>query len=157
MRPLSHSVMKVTSQNFSRKYIAIGRIVDAWADIVGKDLAMKAQPARLQYRGKAKNRGEKPEATLEIACSSADATMLHYQKDLILERINQIFGDRWITAVKFVQTPMNSDSSFRKPKVKKRTLTGKDNDYLNDTLASIGDDAIKQRLESLGKEILMES
>ncbi len=156
MRPLSHAVMKVTSQNFSRKYIAIGRIVDSWSDIVGKDFALKAQPARIQYRNRAKGSGEKPDAILEIGCSSADATMLHYQKDLILERINRIFGDQWITGIKFVPVAVNTDSGFRKSKIKKRPLTGKDTDYLNETLASIGDEAIKQRLESLGKEILME-
>jgi len=108
MRPLSDSVTKVTGKTFSRKYVALGRVISHWTDIVGKDFASKAQPVKIQYRYKKKTaqksnaKKEKPQATLEIATSSADATIMHYQKDVILERINQIFGDAWITAIRFV-------------------------------------------------------
>lgn len=39
-------------------------------------------------------------ATLEIAASSADATLIHYQKGLILERLKTLLGSDMITDIK---------------------------------------------------------
>ena len=104
LKLISDAVPKVTSKTFSRKYIALGRIVTHWEDIIGKEIADKAQPVKIHYR-KAKDKQKKAEATLEVAVTSADAALLHYQKDVILERINQIFGDRWVTDLKFSHIP----------------------------------------------------
>ncbi|MBX2833473.1 MAG: DUF721 domain-containing protein [Micavibrio sp.] len=137
---------------FERKYIALGRIINHWETIVGAKMAHKAQPIKLNYR-KGPVKG-KPTATLEIAASSADATLLHYQKDLILERINQVFGERWISAIKFVQVPVNAQDLKRKKmpppltEVEKKSLSG--------TLNCVEDQDIKMRLESLGRSILMD-
>jgi hypothetical protein len=114
MRPVSEAAARIADISFSRKYIALGRIVSHWGEIVGAQLAHKAQPVKINYRKK--DRGQKPDACLDIAVSSADATLLHYQKDLILERINQIFGERWITAIRFVHAPANTDAAFRRKK-----------------------------------------
>ncbi len=153
MRQLSEATSRITGRNFSRKYVALGRIVNAWSDIVGKDLAGKAQPIKINYR-KAKERGTQPQPSPALPASTADATLLHYQKDLILERINQIFGDRWITAIRFVNVPANTAPKKRK-KVKK-PLTDKEQNHLHDMLDNVPDSDIKSRLERLGKAVLME-
>jgi len=155
MRPLSDSVTKVTGKTFSRKYVALGRVISHWTDIVGKDFASKAQPVKIQYRYKKKTaqksnaKKEKPQATLEIATSSADATIMHYQKDVILERINQIFGDAWITAIRFVTTPANSAPRPRSMK-KAMPLSADKKNYLSGALSDIQDEEMKARLEKLG-------
>lgn len=152
MRPLSESTARIAGQNFERKFIALGRIVSHWTDIVGEDLSQKACPVKIIYHKKP--RGSKPDAVLEIACSSAEATLLHYQKDLILERINQIFGERWITAVRFVQNPANNPSSLRK---KMQTpLTQREKHTLSSLLSSVEDQDVRARLENLGQAIIME-
>ncbi len=152
MRPISEATSRVTSKNFSRKYISIGRIVKHWEEIIGADLARKAQPLKLHYQKRLKN--QKPSATLDIATTSADATLLHYQKDLILERINQIFGERWITGIRFIAVPANiSAKKGRKPQT---PLTEGQKNHLSTMLDNIEDTDIRYKLENLGQAILME-
>ncbi len=154
MRPVSEATAKVTNSVFGRKYIALGRIVSQWSDIVGPDLASKVQPCALKYRNY-KVRPKNPEATLEIATSSAYATKLHYQKDLILERINQIFGEKWITAIRFVNVPANV---AERPKIKKTSILSSDEKkYIAETLDYITDNEVRNRLENFGEALFLDN
>ena len=151
LKLLSSTLPKVTSKTFTRKYIALGRIVTHWEDIIGKETADKAQPVKIHYR-KAKQKGKKSEATLDIAVTSADAAVLHYQKDVILERINQIFGERWITDIKFKHVPVDKPRTSI-PK-KRRTIEPEDEKNLSVMLENIEDPDIKSRLRHLGTSLL---
>lgn len=151
LKPISDSVSKLTKETFSRKFVSLARILTQWDDVVGADMAGKCQPVKLHYR-KPKSANEKPQATLDIAVSSADATVLHYQKDLILERINQLFGDKWVTGVKFVHIPFNSKKTENAPKP--RLPSEEDIMNLKTSLDYIDDEDIKKRLERLGQGIL---
>ncbi len=153
MRPLSESTARVAGKSFERKFIALGRIVKHWPEIVGEALSEKAQPVKIHYRKKDKQ--QKPDALLEVATSSADATLLHYQKDLILERMNQIFGERWITGIRFVNIPANSGGIKRKKA--REPLTNQKKKHLCDMLETVEDPEVKTRLERLGEAILTES
>lgn len=144
MRPLSEATSRVSSKNFDKKYIALGRIVNQWADIVGSDFADKAQPVKLNYRKKK----DKKIVTLDIATSASYSTILSYQKDLILQRISQIFGDNFITDIKFVastlpQTPLNS-------KKQNAPLTKAQKNDLSKLLEGIDDEEFREKLESFG-------
>ena len=150
MRPLSESTARVSGQCFERKYIALGRVVKHWREIVGESLADKAAPIKIHYRKKPN--GQKPEASLDIAVSSADATLLHYQKGLILERINNIFGERWINAIRFVSVPANT-TPIKSKKIKV-PLTLNEKKTLSGMLAVVEDADIQGRLQSLGEAIL---
>jgi len=153
-KQLSYAVSKVTRKSCSKKFISLGRILTHWDQIMGEEMAQYAQPVKIQYR-KPKNRREKPSATLEIAAASAQATLLHYQIDLILERINRIFGERWITAIKFVHIPANSSKkpSFRNQKPR---LSLQEKAELNTWLENISDPEMRLRLESLGQAMLVD-
>jgi hypothetical protein len=149
MRPISEATARIAGKSFSRKFVALGRILTHWQDIVGEELACKAQPMELHYR---KHKDQKS-ATLDIATSSSDATLLHYRKDLILERINQIFGERWITAIRFIHAPVNGPvKTAPKPP---SPLTEGEKNHLCGMLQSIGDIDIRGKLEGLGKAVLM--
>ncbi len=150
MRRLSDATAKIAGKSFERKYIALGRIVKHWEDIVGPKLADKAQPIKIHYR-KQKNQ-QKPLTTLEIATSSADATAMHYQKGLILERINQLFGEQWISAIRFVSIPSNAP--IKRLKKRKAPLTQDQKKTLSDTVLSVEDEDMRQRLQQFGEHIL---
>ncbi len=152
MRPISEATARVTGQSFSRKYISLGRVVSAWREIVGEKLATKAQPIKINYRKREKSGN--PVVILDIAASSADATLLHYQKDLILERINRIFGDNWVTAIRFVAAAVNKPSE--KPKKTRNPLTEDEKNHLSGMLESCPDPDLKTRLETLGQAIYTE-
>lgn len=147
-RLISEAIPRVAGQAFSKKYIMLGRLVTRWAEVVGEDLADKTQPVKIRYY---KKRGqEKPDTSLDIAASTADATLLHYRKDLILERINLIFGDRWIKAIRFV--PMAANAPL--PKIqKKKILTEQDSNRIAGMLDGIDDPEMQERLKSLGEAV----
>ncbi len=140
----------------------IGRLVTHWEDIVGADMARKAQPVKIRYfrgskDGETSGQKKKASASLDIACSSADATVLHYRKDLILERINRIFGDSWITSIRFVPVADNHDADKRgatKTKKRLKNLTLQDKKHLSDVLDRIDDPGLQERLQNLGEAIL---
>lgn len=152
MRPISEATARVSGQSFSRKYVSLGRILSSWKEIVGEKLAGKAQPVKINYRKREK--GGNPVAILDIAASSADSTLLHYQKDLILERINQIFGDKWVTAIRFVATPVSSKGKTAKKS--RIPLTEDEKSHLSGMLESLADPDLKAKLETLGTAIITE-
>ena len=150
MRPLSESTARIASKNFSRKYIALGRILKQWSDIMGSEFADKAQPLKINYRKATKNK--KATATLDIATSSSYATILPYQKGVIMERINRLFGDNWITDIRFVASEISETPLLKKKIVS--PLTKGEKSYLSETLNQIDDPEFKEKLESLGKALL---
>lgn len=155
LRLLSESIPGVTGKVFSRKYIMLGRLVTRWQDIVGPDLACKTQPVKIRYI-KSRKKDVKATASLDIGCSSADATLLHYQKDLILERINQIFGDRWITAIRFVPVAANApDGGWKRP-LPPKPLTTEQKELLSSVLENVKDPDLMAKLKSLGSAILQD-
>ncbi len=152
MKPVSRSVPGLLGKVFQRKYIALGRIVTNWREIVGPEVSGRAQPAKINYH-KSKNPKEKPLATLEIAASSADSAALVYQKDLILQKLEMFFGDKWITDIKFIHVEPKAP---QKPPKRTKSLTEDEKNYLSQVLEGVEDPDIKERLASLGQSILQE-
>ncbi|MBU0859859.1 MAG: DUF721 domain-containing protein [Alphaproteobacteria bacterium] len=155
-RLISESVPRVAGQAFGRKYIMLGRLVTHWPDIVGEDMAALVQPIALKYRsGKKKDAkaGDKPtEFTLEIATDNAAAMVMRYRTDLILARINQIFGADWITAIRFVPkaTDGQRNNRFAKPP---KPLTPDQKQSLSNMLKDVPDPELQERLQRLGSAI----
>lgn len=92
---LSRPIRQVTGKTFARKFITLGKVITFWPEIVGANLATKTYPIGMKVRktGAANKTARKLEAILEVAASGADATLLHYQKALILERLRNMLGD----------------------------------------------------------------
>ncbi len=153
MKPVSRSVPALIGKMFERKYIALGRIVTNWTEIMGPELALRATPAKIKFF-KPKSEKEKPYATLEIATTSADAAVLIYRKEYILQRLEIFFGDRWITDIKFTHLEVKTPP---KPPKRTKTLTEDEKNYLSQVLEDVEDADIKERLASLGQSILQES
>jgi hypothetical protein len=130
----------------------IGRIVTQWEDIVGSDMAAKSMPGKLKYRSK--KGSKKPEFALEIEVSSADATILSYRIDLILARLNQIFGEGVITAIRFI--PQTANSQLPKTKKRKTPLSQEKKDYIHDIVEEVEDPEMQERLKNLGIAILQD-
>ncbi len=148
---VSENVPKLTGKVFSRKYISLGRVVSYWPEIIGREMAERACPVKINYR-KPKKKTARPEATLEIAASSADAAVMQYQTGVILERINQIFKDRWITSIRFVHLPANRAGN--KKELKRISLDHEKQAFLGSMLDEVSDPEIKERLGSLGAHVI---
>ena len=57
MRPLSEATSRISRKTFTRKFIALGRLLDQWDEVMGAQFASLAQPVKLNYRKK--GRGQK--------------------------------------------------------------------------------------------------
>lgn len=155
LRLLSDAVPRVTDKLFARKYIALGRIVTHWPDIIGADMSARAQPMKIHYRKAKTDKGgkkEKAKAILEIGAPSADCAVLQMQKGLILERINQVFGDAWVVDIKFCHVAPPAKTAPKRRK--KAALNEEDQKYLAEMLEEVTDPDIKQRLSSFGNAFL---
>ncbi len=147
LKLISNAIPKVTDKTFKRKYIALGRIVTQWRDIVGDNMADHAQPLKIHYR-KPKRKGDRATATLDVATSSAQASLLVMQKGVILEKINHIFADSLITDIKFVhQTTHKPQTKVKKAAI----LSDEQKNSLSDMLDNIEDSELKARLASMGE------
>ena len=152
-RILSNSVSKVTDKTFKRKYIALGRIVTHWPQIIGQKMAMSAQPKKIHYR-KARRKGDPAIITLDVATSSANASLLIMQKGVLIEKINHIFGEQMITDIRFVHQPSNSPSeSYTKPK---KPLSEQEKSALSQKLNHIEDNAVRERLMKFGAAFMQD-
>ncbi len=152
LKLVSTAVPKVTKKTFKRKYIALGRIVTQWGDIMGEKMAAHAQPLKIHYR-KAKRKGDRPTARLDIAASSAYSSLLIMQKGVILEKINHIFGEQLVTDIKFVHQVTNRKE--KPPKITK-PLTEVEKNSLSGMLDGIEDNELKQRLASMGEALMQD-
>ncbi|MCB1681273.1 MAG: DUF721 domain-containing protein [Rhodospirillales bacterium] len=152
MRPLSEPVSRISGKTFSRKYIALGRILSEWERIIGPEFADKAIPVKLNYRKNSKS--GKNMASLDIATSESLSITLHYRKDLIRERINGVFGQGWIEDIRFVPVPGKNTKTLEKSK---RLLTEDEKKFLSGMLEALEDQELKAKLEDLGREILKRS
>lgn len=97
-------VRGVTGKTFARKFITLGKVINYWAEAVGPELAAKSYPIGMSVRKTRKKDKNDRElvATLEIATSSADATLIHYQKKMILERLSLLLGASMIEDIKII-------------------------------------------------------
>jgi hypothetical protein len=152
MRLLSEATSRVASENFSRKFVSLGRIVKSWDEIMGAKFAQKALPKRIVYR-KPTGKRENPDAILEIVANPADATVLHYQTEVILQRMEHVFGERWITGIKFVPQTACFNSKANAKKVRP-LLTQEQKNHLSKMLDGVCDPDIQNRLLALGEGIL---
>lgn len=108
---VSRTIRDVTGKTFARKFITLGKVIQYWAEAVGPDIAAKAYPVGMSVRknpktGKEKKTGTMPNrdlvATLELAASSSEATLIHYQKKIILDRLALLIGADMIVDLKIV-------------------------------------------------------
>ncbi len=153
-RLVSNSIPVVADKTFSKKHLMLGRLLTDWESIVGSDLAARTQPARLRY-SKPRDKSQKATATLDIAAPTAEAAQLHYRKDLILERINRLFGAGWISAIRFV--PQEAVEQDRKrPTPRPTPLTPQQKTYLSSVTDGIADPDLRSTLETMGKALLQD-
>lgn len=150
LKLVSTAVPNVTNKTFKRKYIALGKIVTQWRDIMGEKMAAHAQPLKIHYR-KPKRKGDKATATLDIATSSAYASVLTMQKGVLLEKINHIFGEGVVTDIRFVHQTLETKE---RPRKKTKSLTLQEKNSLSSMLDNIEDSELKERLNAMGEALL---
>lgn len=157
----ARSVAKVI-RPLSKKFgPSAGRLAANWGEIVGAKYARMSRPLRLQ--------GSKDGSTLIIAARGPAATLLQADGARIISAVNTYLGQGQVVRMKVVQgqisapvKPTTVNNAGLKsagknnrvaPPVPKRGLTPSESDKLQKGLADIGDDALRQALEKLGRGV----
>jgi len=153
LKRIAGALPKVTDKAFQRKFVALGKLVTRWQDIMGAEWASQAQPLKIRYR-KPRRKGDPAEAILDIGACSAQASLMVMRKGLILARINHIFGETLVTDIRFVHQAPEAPHRHKAPP--ERTLNVRQKKSLSDMLNHIEDEEIKNRLLSMGTALLKE-
>jgi hypothetical protein len=148
LKHLSQSLNKVTRHICERKYIKMGRILTHWDDIVGADISTRCYPVKIRNQ---RRNGTYSTSVLDIATSSAQAMILSYRKELILQRINLLFGEELVTDLRFLHKDSGHQNVPPSPVFtpENRALSIEQQDCLKKMIETVDDDGLKQRIESL--------
>lgn len=152
LKHLSKYISKVSGKTFERKFVTLGRLLNHWDLIVGKELAGSTTPIKITYRKKGKDK----KLGLIIATDSSQAMLLHYRKELIMQKINQILGDTTISEVRFVDRE-SSRPACNNTQKKVKSLTQSQEKDLSETLDNINDDDLKKTLERFGQSLMIDA
>ena len=153
--PLSKSLGSLSKPLFQRKYIKLGRVYQYWTEIIGEKYATRAMPVGLKIRyGKSRTKEKKMEAVLTILTDSGTAMTLTYQKDLILARIEHIFGKKMIEDIKIIQGKVIRPDIIPSPAP---PLPYADQQKLNTMLDQVDDPVLHARLEEFATSLYQSS
>lgn len=150
-RPLSDLVPKLTKDILGKKSPDFGKMLLAWPNIVGAEMASKTMPLDLKFPRTAG--GKKGPATLHLAVQSACALEISYQKSLLIEKLNGFLGCAAIKDIKIVQqTNIMTGKTTSSPPL--RPLTLQETQLLDEILAGTQENDLQTALKNLGKAII---
>lgn len=123
------------------------QIFHQWRAIVGEQLAGVSCPMRLSRQGASKMGG----STLKVRVLGAAALEFEHMSPQILERINRFYGYKAVARISLEQGPL----PLRKKQVqhRPRKLSKREVAEIEESTKGIGDDELRQSLQSLGKAI----
>ena len=146
----------VTENALGKKGMLYGKLLMSWASIIGADKAKIAVPIKVSFYGAGDNKGKKTGATLTVAASSAQATLLHHEAPLWIEKINLFFGYPAIEKIKIVHTSDKDKSELsprRSTRVRERRLNSSQKDALKQLVDDITDEDLKNVLLKYGESL----
>ncbi len=107
----------------------------AWTDAVGSAIAGKTAPSKLIG------------TTLYCIVSSAPwMAELTYQKPAIIAKLNELLGVEAVSEIVFKPGKVNEQAP-KTTKAKRRELTEKDRDFIEQTVKPVKDEALRERIK----------
>jgi hypothetical protein len=103
-RPLGALVGRTIDDAFKKQGFASREVVTRWAQIVGPEVAVHAQPMKMQWP-RALNDEQAP-ATLVLRVEGPAAIEIQHQAALIVERVNRFFGWQAVERISLRQAPL---------------------------------------------------
>lgn len=149
--PLSELVGGVIAPVTARRGIATADLVAAWPEIVGSPHADYTAPEKIVWPRHSD--GDGPAAgVLVLKVDGPRAIFVQHDLPQIVERVNAFLGYRAIGRARIIQSPVGARSS----KVERQappSLAPHDEQALEDEIAGVDDDRLKQALARLGRGV----
>ena len=144
-KPLSVLLGDVFSDVYARQGFAARELVMRWADIAGPEIAVHAEPLKIQWPRPVEGQPQEP-ATLVLRVEGPMALEIQHSADVILQRVNRFFGWSAVGRLALRQAPLsrrNRPKPSRKPDPDavarvEETLTAVEDGDLRAALARLG-------------------
>lgn len=146
-RSLSALAGPIARKALGKRFAALGALLENWPNIVGADLAHRAQPDKLDFP-----HGERQGGVLTIRAASADALELQHETPRILERLNGHFGYRAIDRIKLIQAPLNRPES--KSAKRSKPVSPEESAVIAIALSTVENPSLRHHLEQMAEALL---
>ncbi len=136
------------SAAYAKQGFAARELVTRWAEIAGPEIALHAEPLKMQWPRPVEGQPQEP-ATLVLKVEGPMALEIQHSSDVILERVNRFFGWHAVGKLALRQGPLSRRPRRRRPPPPDPTTVAK----VAESLSAIEDDALRDALARLGAAI----
>src|ERR1700760_3909723 len=105
-KPLSVMLGDVLSAAYAKQGFAARELVIRWAEIAGAEIALHAEPLKIQWPRPADGQPQEP-ATLVLRVEGPMALEIQHSSDVILQRVNRFFGWHAVGRLALRQAPLS--------------------------------------------------
>jgi hypothetical protein len=156
-RPLADLVDACLAPALRAQGFAAADVIMAWPDIVGERLAAFTQPMKIEWKRKGASLeidGRPEPAILVIRVESAFALEMQHLAPQVIERVNAHYGWRCVGKLVLKQGPVRRLPERRRPE---RVLSDPERLRVDEALAPIAEDRLKEALSRLGRAVLTDA
>ena len=128
-------------------------IISNWSSIVGKEMADKTYPLKINFTKNNRDNGN-----LHLATSSgAYALEIQHREKIILERINSYFGYKAVAKITIMQDVGSMDYKSDEDETPEIELTKEEENSIKEEVKDIKNEDLKNVLENLGAKLIKKS
>lgn len=146
-RPLADLAASLLNDSFKKQGFASKELVTSWPEIVGADIAICAEPLKIQWPRGLEGEAQQP-GTLVLRVEGPAAIEIQHLTGVILERVNRFFGWQAVGRIAIRQAPVS-----RPRKKELRKIDPKSVEKVEEHLGMIEDDGLRHALGRLGAAI----
>lgn len=146
-RPLADLAAGLLNDSFRRQGFASRELVTSWPEIVGADIALCAEPLKIQWPRGADGEPQQP-GTLVLRVEGPAAVEIQHLSGVILERVNRFFGWQAVGRLAIRQAPVSRPRKKDFRKIDPNSIGS-----VEEGLGEIQDDALRHALGRLGAAI----
>lgn len=146
-RPLADLAAGLLNDSFAKQGFASKELVISWPEIVGADVALCAEPLKIQWPRGAPGEAQQP-GTLVLRVEGPAAIEIQHLSGVILERVNRFFGWQAVGRIAIRQAPV-----ARRQKKELRKIDPEKAEQVEKSLGMIEEDGLRRALGRLGAAI----
>src|SRR5512135_1390884 len=105
-KPLSVMLGDLFSAAYAKQGFAARELVTRWAEIAGPEVALHAEPLKMQWPRPVEGQPQEP-ATLVLKVEGPMALEIQHSSDVILQRVNRFFGWSAVGRLALRQAPLS--------------------------------------------------
>ena len=145
-RPLADLLRDCLSESFAKQGFASAELVTRWADIVGPEISVHAEPLKIQWP-RSQHEAAEP-ATLVLRVEGPIALEIQHLAGVIVERVNRFFGWQAIGRIALRQAPLTRRERKARTPLDTETMRS-----IAASLPDVADDDLRQALARLGAAV----